>query len=153
MVGFVPNLQSLVVDASIAVWAILPVLQARDVDAAGRFSAWGEQEVTLLAPAWWAAECTTAIRRTVFNKVITETRARSAISDLFALEVQIVPVDAALCESALEWAARLKQSRAYDSFYLALAQRLGINLWTADKRLANGAQQIGINWVRWIGDA
>lgn len=152
MFGSVSNPHGLVVDASISVWAVLPVLQDKNADAAVRFVEWGEIGFTLVAPSWWAAECTTAIRRAVFNKVINESRARQAVSDLFALEIEIVPIDIQLCESALEWAARLKQSRAYDSFYLALAQRLGIDFWTADKRLANAAQQLGLSWVRWVGE-
>lgn len=153
MTGLSRNPPTLVVDASVAVWAILPVLQGKDADAAERFIEWSEQGVALTAPAWWAAECTTAIRRAVFAKVITERRARDAILDLFALEVQMVPVDATLCQSALEWSARLKQAKAYDGFYVALAQKLGVELWTADKRLATAAQQTRLKWVRWIGDS
>jgi predicted nucleic acid-binding protein len=53
--------------------------------------------------------------------------------------------------AAYEWAERLGQSKAYeayDGFYLALAQRLDVELWTADTRLESRARQIGITWVR-----
>jgi predicted nucleic acid-binding protein len=79
-------------------------------------------------------------------------QANTAIDDLFLLEVETQPLDISLCKAALEWATRLQQSRAYDAFYLALAERLQAEFWTADRRLANGAQQLGVKWVRWIGE-
>lgn len=33
---------------------------------------------------------------------------------------------------------------------LALAERLGAELWTADGRLVWEAQQAGVTWVRWV---
>ncbi|HSR30541.1 MAG TPA: type II toxin-antitoxin system VapC family toxin [Anaerolineae bacterium] len=57
-----------------------------------------------------------------------------------------------LHERALRWADRLGHSKAYDAHYLALAEQEGIELWTADRRLANGAQQAGAHWVHWIGE-
>src|SRR5438477_244782 len=66
--------------------------------------------------------------------------------------VETIPMDAPLCQAAFEWAGRLNQVRAYDGFYLALAEQLKAEFWTADKRLANAVQQIGANWVHWIGE-
>jgi predicted nucleic acid-binding protein len=40
---------------------------------------------------------------------------------------------------------------AYDATYLALAEREGIDLITADERLFNGVKA-DLAWVRWIGD-
>jgi hypothetical protein len=28
----------------------------------------------------------------------------------------------------------------------------GAELWTADQRLANGAQQVGVTWVHWVDE-
>jgi predicted nucleic acid-binding protein len=41
----------------------------------------------------------------------------------------------------------------YDAHYLPLAAQEGAKLWTADKRLANAAQQVGISWMHWIGES
>lgn len=76
-----------------------------------------------------------------------------ATEDLFALEVEMLPLDNALCKSALRWAERLQQSQAYDAFYIALAEHLQTDFWTADKRLANATQQLGLTWVHWIGES
>ena len=54
--------------------------------------------------------------------------------------------------SAFDWATRLRQKSAYDGFYLAAAEQLGIELWTADQALVNNARQVGANWVHWMGE-
>ena len=147
-----PPTQTLVVDASIAVWAILPMVQGRGIDAAEHFVRWANGNARLVAPSWWAAECTAAIRRALASRMISDQAARRAVSDVFALGVDMLAVDQALCESALNWAARIGQSKAYDAFYLAVADQIGTELWTADKRLAASAGAIGLDWVRWVGE-
>jgi predicted nucleic acid-binding protein len=57
-----------------------------------------------------------------------------------------------LRERALRWADRLGHAKAYDAHYLALAEQEGLELWTADRRLSNGAQQAGAHCVHWIGE-
>ena len=52
---------------------------------------------------------------------------------------------------ALELASRLKQGAVYDVYYLALAESLGCELWTADQGLYRVASS-GVGNVRWIGD-
>jgi predicted nucleic acid-binding protein len=47
---------------------------------------------------------------------------------------------------------RLKRASAYDSYYLALAQVLECDFWTADKRLFNALQGAHLGWVHWIED-
>jgi predicted nucleic acid-binding protein len=48
----------------------------------------------------------------------------------------------------------IKSSRvaAYDCFYLALAQRLDTEFWTADRPLSRAALQADAPWVKWIGE-
>jgi predicted nucleic acid-binding protein len=89
----------------------------------------------------------------VYAKRITAAQADAAIESLFMIEVETQPVDLSLSRAALGWASRLQQRRAYDAFYLALAERLQTEFWTADKRLTNAAQQLGVNWVHWIGES
>ncbi len=49
---------------------------------------------------------------------------------------------------AFDWTVRLNQAAAYDSFYLALAEALRCELWTADQHLYDA---VGQPWVRWVG--
>ncbi len=141
----------IVVDASLAVWALLPVMP--DIHALRFFSEWQLRGATLHAPALWPVECTSAIRRYAFAGVITQEEARIAVDDLFRLGVQVVPTTSAVCRQALTWAERLNQAKAYDGFYLTLAAEIDAILYTGDRRLANSASQLGLTWVRWIGDA
>ena len=52
---------------------------------------------------------------------------------------------------ALELASLLQQGAAYDSHYLALAETLNCELWTADERFHRSASQAARS-VRWIGE-
>jgi predicted nucleic acid-binding protein len=141
---------SAMVDANLAVRAILPV---GDVQAIHRFEAWHQAKVQIFAPDLWLIELVSTIRQIQFNHLISDEEARLAIRDIPALRVQVIATDLPLCEAAFEWAERLGQSKAYDGFYLALAERLSaekgeqVPLWTADERLVNRARQVGVNWV------
>lgn len=143
---------TLVIDANIAVWSVLPILASAGVDTLTRLEGWRQEGLRLVAPSLWLPECTSAVRSSVYSKLISTDEARRAMSDLFALRIEIMPIDEQSCLAAFDWAARLRQARAYDGFYLALADQLGAEFWTADRRLVNGAKQSGISWVRWIGE-
>lgn len=57
--------------------------------------------------------------------------------------------DEAQVALAFDWTRRLNRIAAYDSFYLALAESLQCDLWTADRRL-QGA--VGQPWLHCVGD-
>ncbi|HEX8230644.1 MAG TPA: type II toxin-antitoxin system VapC family toxin [Chloroflexia bacterium] len=145
--------QTLVIDSNIGLWSVLPILQGNDVDAPRRVLTWLKQGIRLAVPEWWTVECVSGIRMSLYAKRITTTQADAAIESLFMIEVQTQPIDLSLCRAALNWASRLQQRRAYDALYLALAERMQTEFWTADKRLANAAQQLGVTWVHWIGES
>ena len=52
---------------------------------------------------------------------------------------------------ALQLASQLKQNAAYDAHYLALAESLSCELWTADERFYRAASP-SIDKVHWIGE-
>ena len=52
---------------------------------------------------------------------------------------------------AVQLASLLKQSAAYDAHYLAVAESIGCELWTADERFYRAASP-SIDNVRWIGE-
>jgi len=141
----------IVVDANVGVWAVLPV--AAGVDAVQKFASWRQGGRRIVAPPLWLAECVSAVRQIVADGVIDEQTARIAVEDILALDVELVPVGRDECLRALAWAGALGQRNAYDAFYLAVAERLNAELWTADRRLANAAHGLGAAWVHWIGES
>ena len=138
------------IDANVAVRAVLHVLD--EPLAARRMAEWRRQGAQLVAPALWLSEVATSVRREWHAGVIREEQAHRALEYLLLLGIELVPMTADHARSALRWAARVRQSRAHDGFYLAVAEELGTELWTADQRLANAAQAAGAGWAHWIGE-
>jgi len=134
-----------VIDANIAIWAVVPEV-ARG-DAVGLLERLRGDGARLVAPTLWLAECTSTIRSLAFLGVLATSRAKGALENLLALEVEMQPIERPLCLAAFAWAERLNQRRASDGFYLAVAEGLGTELWTADQRLARSAQAAGASWV------
>ncbi len=87
------------------------------------------------------------MRRAVTLKLISPEDADQMVEDLFELEFQRVAPTLELHRAALQWAGRISQSKAYDAQYLALAESLSAEFWTADQRLFHTLQGLDVNWV------
>ncbi len=136
----------LVLDASVAIKAILPnPLQGNCQALIKNFA-----EIQPVAPALWAHETTSAIAKTVHFSQITEDEGRRALEQLNALGVRLFVPDADQNRAAFDWTLRLQRASAYDSYYLALAQALECDFWTADNRLFNALKGSDFKWLRWI---
>jgi predicted nucleic acid-binding protein len=94
-------------------------------------------------------EVTNALHRYHRHGWMKEGTVRSALEAALALPVELHG-DASLHERALEMATELGLAAAYDAHYLALAERLRAEFWTADGKLvrAVGAR---FDWVRLLG--
>jgi len=73
-----------------------------------------------------------------------------ALEQIWQIKIRDVPATLELQKQALIWAERLGQSKTYDSAYLAAAEVLHAEFWTADHRLARSAHQAGAPWVHSI---
>ena len=71
---------------------------------------------------------------------------------LQALEIKFFIPDEDQNLKAFEWTLRIQRASAYDSYYLALAQSLDCEFWTADKRLYNVLEDEQLEWLRYIGE-
>lgn len=144
---------SIVVDANITLRTLLPGGNEAELD---RFEEWRRAGTSLFAPDFWLTETVSALRSLVYHRVLEREEAFQGIGKLFKLQVQVVPFDQGLYESAFRWAEHLGQSKIYDGCYLALADRLRsdtageVEFWTGDGRLANRAGQIGARWVHQV---
>lgn len=140
----------IVVDANlIAAIAIpLPYSEAAQKMIVG----WKKARYVIGGPILWQYEFTSVLRRAQFHGLLNMEQMAHALQRINTLNILGLPPSEALHQNALVWAERLKQSRAYDAQYLALAEQLGAEFWTGDKRLANGAASLSINWVHWVGE-
>ena len=139
-----------VIDSSTAIYVVLDYPLSSQVEAL--WKSWIDADVKIVAPRLWLNEVTSAIHKVFMLKRIHEERALDALIAILSLGVELVEEDTALCLDAFAWATRLKHLPAYDSFYLALAEQSNAAFWTADKRLANRARQLGAAWVSWVGE-
>ncbi|MFC2173652.1 type II toxin-antitoxin system VapC family toxin [Acidobacteriota bacterium] len=140
---------AVVVDASACVILVIGGSLADPIDRLWR--GWLQDGTKLFAPSLWSYEITSALHRLFMQKVLNEERAESALEAALNLGVETVVPDTDFCRKAFTWATKLNHLASYDGSYLALAEALGVPIWTADKRLVNRSRQIGIDWVRWVG--
>lgn len=141
---------SVVIDSNVVVWATLP--GSSTTNAAEKMAWWSQIGTQLWAPDFWLLEAASAVRRGVYSGQMLGTEGTDALQRMLELGIHSAPISDQAYLSAYHWATRLNQIRVYDGAYLALAEMLGTELWTADRRLANQAQQVGAPWVRWIGE-
>jgi len=141
---------SLVIDANIVVALVLPLSYSDQ--ATCRLAAWKKAGSILYAPLLLEYEVSTVLRKAVSYGWLTTEAAAEAMTAVAALNIQRQLPSPDLHRQTLCWAERLGHSKTYDAHYLAVADRLRAELWTADRRLANRANQAGAAWVHWIGE-
>jgi len=140
----------IVVDANLVAAIVLPLSYSDQT--AHQFTAWNRAGTELHAPLLLEYEVASVMRKAVVAGWMSTGEAAEAMRDMLALNIRRLPPTSELHKIALQWAERLGQSKAYDAHYLALAEQLKAELWTADRRLVNGARQAGAAWVHWIGE-
>ncbi len=142
---------SVVIDANIVVFAVWPT--AFTTEAQALLARLRSEGKVIHVPELWRAEVVSALHRLGMMQGTPREKVHRAVRAALKMAPKRLPLDAPLCLAALTWAERLGQAKAYDAFYLALAERLGAEFWTADKRLVNSARQVGAGFVRLLGEA
>jgi predicted nucleic acid-binding protein len=134
-----------VIDANFGLaWAIkLPYSQQVE----GCMHRWQEEKVILAAPFLWQYEVVSGLYRAVSLNLLIRTNLLPALTAIEGMAVEFVRPTAETNRLALRWAERLGQNKVYDAQYLAAAQQLSAEFWTADQRLANRAAQLKLSWV------
>ncbi|MDZ7960315.1 MAG: type II toxin-antitoxin system VapC family toxin [Aulosira sp. DedQUE10] len=97
---------------------------------------WQTQGYTLVAPTLMIYEVCNAFHRAVVAGQITQDEGAELLDEAINLGVRFYG-DAELHRQAFNIAQRYSLAATYDAHYLALAEQLGIELWTADRRLFN----------------
>jgi len=141
---------AVVVDANITIALLvnLPYSTAADK----LFSTWWRQKTPLYAPSLWPVEITSSLRKAVTVGQVSEEDAIQALDHLERLDVQVIAPDTSLLQSSLTWARKLNDLVAYDAQYLALAESLAAEFWTADNRLASAARSTGTTFAHYVAE-
>ena len=139
---------SVVVDASLAVKWLVEEEDSGKAHAV--LQSWVARDVTRIAPHLLPFEVANALHRRVLRGELSVGDSARMIARLLdsRLELHQPP---GLHSKALHLASQLKQNAAYDAHYLALAEGLGCELWTADERFYRAASPSMGN-VRWLGE-
>ena len=141
---------SVVIDSNLAIFTVIDTEQSSLATRAWSFLL--SSGAIFYAPSLWSYETTSVIRKYCATGRLTEAEAEEALVILDQLQIQFVAENLKQRQAALRWAARLRQLAAYDGFYLAAAEQLGAEFWTADRSLCNNARQAGATWVHWLGE-
>lgn len=136
------------VDASLAVRWIIP--EDYSEQALDLLAFWGQTQTELFAPTHLLYEVNSTLRFLVSQKVISDEIGDGAFSRLRKLRIRLTS-RSAIFPLAWKLARELNQPTTYDTVYLALAQMLDCELWTADRKFYH-AVRTQAREVKWIGD-
>ena len=137
-----------VVDASLVFKWLVNEAHSDEADALLR--SWDRQGVRPAAPHLLPFEVANALHKRVLRGELTTDDAADLIGRLLTSQVDLHETPD-LHGRALQLASELDQGAAYDAHYLALAETLGCELWTADERFFRAASAVSSN-MRWIGE-
>lgn len=109
---------------------------------------WMRDQVVLHAPTLLRYEATNAIHRMWRAGQLGPDAASRALASAMRRPI-VLHQDDELHLKALDMAAAYGLPAAYDAHYLALAARLGVELWTTDTRLVKAVED-RLTWVRLV---
>ena len=135
------------VDANLVVRRLA---DADDIAVRGLWQRWEALRATLVAPVLLRYEVANAFHRLAYLGLASLDTMKIALDTALALPIELV-ADDDLHRRALLLANQFNRPAAYDAHYLALAERLGAEFWTADKRLANAVRP-HLPWVHLLGE-
>ena len=139
----------MVVDASLAVkWLVSEVHSDKAFALA---HTWASRATQPVAPHLMPVEVANALHRRVLRQEATRETAIRLMESLLASGIELRETRD-LHRRALVLAGRLRQNAVYDAHYLALAEALHCELWTADEKFYRAAAPTMGN-VRWVGEA
>ena len=109
---------------------------------------WVTTNVNLAAPSLFQYEIVAVLRKHVYQGNITLQESVKGRDILLSQPIQFL-FDDDLLRRAYDLSTRFNRPTAYDSQYLAVAERLGCEFWTVDERLYNAVAN-DLSWVKWL---
>jgi predicted nucleic acid-binding protein len=138
--------KSVVVDTSVVVkW----IVTASDANVARALLAeWTSKGIIIRAPALLAYEAVNSLYKYIRSSQMPLEDAASGLRKvIFPLVTFDHPKDASFSLRTIELASQFNLAATYDAHYLALAEKEGCELWTADTRMWK-AVHTNLTWVR-----
>ena len=132
-------------DSNLLVRSVLP---KRYPEIMSLWREWLQDKVALHAPALVHYEVINALHQIRKAGQLPADRVDLALREVLELPI-VLHQDKDLHSRALELAAEYTLPAAYDSQYLALAERLGVEFWTTDAKLARAVEG-RLAWVRLV---
>lgn len=137
-----------VVDASVAFKWLVEEEYSDEATSLTRL--WIDEGIQPTAPSLMPFEVANALHRRVVRGDLSVEVAADLMQNLMSLGIALHETPH-LHRRALVLAGQLGQGAVYDAHYLALAESLGCEFWTADRRFYRTARP-RIDSVRWIGE-
>jgi len=130
------RMPDVVVDASIAVkWV---VAEERGQDARALLISWLAAGIQPVAPSWFTCEVANILHRKALAGDLSLADALDAYDDVLSF-ITILSANSADGKRGIHIARQIAQQQSYDAQYLALAERLGAEYWTDDRRFIASA--------------
>lgn len=135
-----------VIDASLAFKWLVPEEHPDKAFALAR--SWDNEGTQPAAPHLMPVEVANALLRRVVRNELTVADATRLLQSLLATGISLREAPR-LHSRALELAVHLQQNAVYEAHYLALAEMLDCELWTADESFYRASRPSASN-VRWL---
>ena len=139
----------IVIDASLVVQLL--VIEQFSAQARQLASFWDAAGIRLVAPDLMPAEVSSAFLKKIQERIISSAYAKELMAELYGMEIELHS-SSRLHNRAIDLALELRQRMPYDSHYLALAESLNCDFWTADRPFYRAAQPHHPR-IQWIGNA
>lgn len=143
------NNSSVVIDASLLAKIRFP----EDFSEATNllYDTWAVGSKQVVAPLLIFYEIVSTANKKLLRGLATPDEAESALEFMLTEPIEVVISDD-MHRSALRIAQRLGLRSTYDAHYLAVAEELDCEFWTADERLYNSVRD-RFPLIRWVGAA
>ena len=138
----------IVIDASLLVKLL--VIESFSIQARQLFDHWEGMGIRMAAPDFIHAEVASALYKKIPAGMISIDEAMELMSEFYRMDISINRSNQ-LHRRAMELALELGQRMPYDSHYLALAESLNCDFWTADQPFYRAARP-HYPRVQWIGN-
>ena len=135
------------VDAGFLLRLLIPTETTPKAEAL--WARWHREGRELVAPTLLYYEVSNALHQYVVQGLASPSEAEALLDVALRLDL-VLHDDPELHKHALKLAQHFSLPATYDAHYLALADRLGAELWTADRRLAAKVRD-ELRFVRLLG--